>query len=129
MAEFVETLLVGVKFEVDNASLQRTTSNFRRAAKGLKDVGAGIGKVGGIAFGRVASGMAQVGGAAVTMSASLVGAGVAIAGFGISQAISQDALAKMAAALNTTTEELSALEFAADRSGISSSACCATRIF
>ena len=121
MATFVETLVVGVRYQIDMGSLAVVTRSFKRSAASLSSAASKIADISrrslGVAtaqLGATASVLGDVAGAAVVAS-------VALGGFAINQALTQDATAKMAAALNTTTEELTALEFAADRSGISSS--------
>lgn len=128
-SRFVETLVVGIKFKVDKSSLNRVKkllagaddalakSASKVASKGLQTR---LGRLRAIGS-DIAEEFSRVGVVMGAAAVATVGVSTAIAGFAINQALSQDSLAKMAAALNTSTEELSALEFAADRSGISSS--------
>ena len=125
MAEFVETLTVGVVFAIDSGGAKKIQRQFQGYASSLKAAGKRLGDIGGqtigaarVGLGRVASGFASVGTAAAGMSTLVVGAGVALGAFGVSQAMAQSETAKLAKGMRSSTEELTTLQFAAKRTGV-----------
>lgn len=93
MNDWIEALVVGVKYEVDQRSLATVEKQFGQAASVL------------------------------SMGASaIVGVGAAVVGLSLRQAAGQNATAKYAKELRTTTEELTALQYATERTGVAESA-------
>jgi len=88
-AQWVDTLVVGVTYETDEKSAKSA-----------------IGRMNGIGKSLLAG------------AAALTGAAVGLTGFAISQAMAQDETAKLAGTLRTSTEEMTALQYAAERSGV-----------
>lgn len=86
---FVERLVVGVGFKTDTGSLKGVMSEFRGAFTALTG-----------------------------FATALTGAAVAGATFALTQAANIDETAKLAGALRTNTEELTAMQFAMGRSGL-----------